>query len=361
LTEPPDISLIDPDPLPCTLQPYPDEIKNSNQWNDWRWQLRHTITDFPADGVKLPARITPYYADLLARLGANHPLNKTMVPSTQELIVSPGEAQDPLGEDDDSPVPGLIHRYPDRVLFLVANSCAAYCRYCTRSRSVGQHCYTPDNPEAIEYIRHHPEIRDVVVSGGDPLTLTTSTLETVLKSLSRIPHVEMIRIGTKVPMVLPQRIDADLRGLLREYRPWISIHATHPAEITPEVEAACNALADCGCPLGSQTVLLKNINDDPEVMRLLMVKLLKMRVRPYYLYACDPVEGTSHFRCDPSVGTEIIRYLRGRISGYGVPTFVVDAPGGGGKIPVMPDYVVGRTETELKLRNWQEKEYRYPV
>jgi lysine 2,3-aminomutase len=285
-----------------------------------------------------------------------------VVPDEAELVQSLGEAEDPLSEDASSPVPGLVHRYPDRCLLLVANTCAAYCRYCTRSRQVGRHGHPEGfNQAAIDYLTHHTEIRDVVISGGDPLLLATGRIELLLQEMHRLPHLEMIRLGTKAPVVLPQRITGDLLAVLRKYHPWLSLHFTHPDEITPEVESACGKLADAGCPLGSQTVLLKGINDDPEVIRQLMVKLLKIRVRPYYLYQCDPVIGTGHFRTDPQVGVDIIRYLRGRISGYGVPTFVIDAPGGGGKIPLCPDYVQSRDENNLTLANWEGRLFSYPI
>lgn len=352
---------MDPVPDPSddvSLIPDFSQSKQQIHWHDWTWQLSNSFAP-PGPEVPFPARCTPYYWDLLEQLGPDHPLHRTVVPDVAELIVAPCEQQDPLGEEHDSPVPGLVHRYPDRVLLLVTNQCAAYCRYCTRSRQVGR-SNGGYNYEAIQYIRQHPEIRDVVISGGDPLTLPTGQIETILAKLSAIPHVEMVRIGTKVPLVLPQRIDPDLCEVLRRFHPWISIHCTHPDEITPEAEAALNRLASCGCPLGAQTVLLKGINDDPEVIRSLMVKLLKNRVRPYYLYQCDPVPGTSHFRTDPQVGVGILRHLQGKISGYGIPRFVIDLPGGGGKIPLNPDYVVDRDPDGIDLENWQGGRFRYP-
>ena len=350
---------MDPVPDPeASLIPDFTLDKTTLHWTDWQWQLRNSFA--PGASTGFPSRVTPYYWDLLERLGPDHPLRRTVVPSPEELIVSPGEALDPLGEENDSPVPGIVHRYPDRALLLVTNRCAAYCRYCTRSRQVGQG-HAPDLDAAFNYLRQHPEIRDVVVSGGDPLTLPTGQIELILKRLSAIKSIEMVRIGTKVPMVLPMRIDPDLCGVLREFHPWISVHCTHPDELTPEAEAALNKLANCGCPLGSQTVLLKGVNDDPETIRRLMVGLLKSRVRPYYIYQCDPVAGTKHFRTDPEVGVGILRYLQGRISGYGIPKYVIDAPGGGGKIPLSPNYVIDRDEGEIKLENWEGKEYRYPV
>lgn len=352
---------MDPVPASSDVSLIPDfsQAKLQPQWHDWTWQLSNSFAP-PGPEVPFPTRCTPYYWDLLAHLGPDHPLRRTVVPSVDELTTAPCELQDPLGEEHDSPVPGLVHRYPDRCLLLVTNRCAAYCRYCTRSRAVGQHHYPAYNPEALDYIRQHPEIRDVVVSGGDPLTLPTGQIELILEKITAIKSVEMVRIGTKVPMVLPQRVDPDLCEVLGRFRPWISIHATHPDEITPEVETALNRLASRGCPLGSQTVLLRGINDDPEVIRTLMVKLLKNRVRPYYLYQCDPVAGTSHFRTDPAVGVGILRHLQGKISGYGIPRFVVDAPGGGGKIPLNPDYLVEQDPDGIMLENWQGRHFRYP-
>jgi lysine 2,3-aminomutase len=276
-----------------------------------------------------------------------------------------GEADDPLGEDMDSPVPGLVHRYPDRVLFMVTDFCSTYCRYCTRSRMVGKshdYCFNLDQWErAIKYIEATPAIRDVLLSGGDPLTLSDDRLDWMLSRLRRIPHVEFLRIGTKAPVVLPQRITPALTRMLKRYHPlWISIHFTHPDELTPETTQACARLADAGIPLGSQTVLLAGINDDVETMKRLMHGLLKIRVKPYYLYQCDPISGSSHFRTEVEKGLEIIRGLRGHTTGYAVPNYVIDAPGGGGKIPLLPDYVEGRDSDNLLLTNYKGGHYRYP-
>jgi lysine 2,3-aminomutase len=353
------------------------------QWNDWRWQLRNRIKDM--NGLArilklseseqaaiaghtgpLPSSITPYYASLLDQRDAQHALRRSVVMVSDENKLSAGEADDPLGEDHDSPVPGLVHRYPDRVLFLVTGFCAVYCRYCTRSRMVGnqggEYRFSLSQWEnALDYIRTHTEIRDVLLSGGDPLTLADEKLEWLLSRLRRIPHVEFIRIGSKVPVVLPQRITSGLLNTLRRFHPlWLSIHFTHPDELTPEVAQSCGKLADAGIPLGSQTVLLKGINDNVETMKKLFHGLLKIRVKPYYLYQCDPVAGTSHFRTSVEKGLEIISGLRGFTTGYAVPTFVIDAPGGGGKIPLLPDSIVGRDGDFIQLRNYQGNIYRYP-
>ncbi len=354
----------------------------SAEWNDWRWQLRNRIEDLDSCSMILklsqeergaierhaaspPLAITPYYAALLGEDDPLDPLRRTVVPVDSEYVHAPGEAEDPLGEDRDSPVPGLVHRYPDRVLFLVTGFCSTYCRYCTRSRVVGSGdgCrLAPSQWEsAIDYIKATPSVRDVLLSGGDPLTLSDEQLGWLLSRLREIPHVEFLRIGTKVPVVLPQRITPALTRLLRRYHPlWVSIHFTHPDEITPEVTQACERLADAGIPLGSQTVLLAGVNDDLTVMRRLVHGLLRIRVKPYYLYQCDPIIGSSHFRTPVEKGLEIIRGLRGHTTGYAVPTYVIDAPGGGGKVPLLPEYVVGRDGDDLLLRNYAGRIYRYP-
>jgi lysine 2,3-aminomutase len=313
---------------------------------------------------RLPLAVTPYYMSLLAPEDAAQPLRRTVVPSVCELTRQDGEADDPLGEEGQSPIIGLVHRYPDRVLFLVSDFCSTYCRYCTRSRMVGRSAVLPLRSrleKIIDYIRAHSEVRDVLLSGGDPLTLSDERLEWILAHLRRIPHVEIIRIGTKIPAVLPQRVTTGLVRMLRRYHPlWMSLHFTHPDECTPEAFRACGMLADAGIPLGSQTVLLKGINDSVETMKNLVHQLLQMRVRPYYLYQCDPISGSAHFRTPVEKGLEIIRGLRGFTSGYAVPTYVVDAPGGGGKIPLMPNYVDGREGDDLLLCNYEGRRYRYP-
>lgn len=355
----------------------------ASDWQDWRWQLRTRIRNltqverlfrlseeerFALSHFKtgLPVGITPYYASLMDLEDPSDPLRRTHIPVSQEHIRAPGEADDPLGEDHDTSVPGLVHRYPDRVLFLTTGTCSTYCRYCTRSRMVGQaggeyQVSTRLWNQALAYIEAHPEIRDVLLSGGDPLTIADEKIDYLLGRLRAIPHVEFIRIGTKVPTVLPMRITRDLVRMLKKHHPlWMSIHATHPTELTPEVTEAYARLADAGIPLGSQTVLLKGINDDIETMRSLNHGLLKRRVKPYYLYQCDPITGSAQFRTPVSKGLEIIEGLRGHTTGYAVPQFVIDAPGGGGKIPLLPEYVIGRDGDDLLLRNFEGGIYRYP-
>jgi lysine 2,3-aminomutase len=353
------------------------------QWNDWRWQLQNrikTLNDLQRILVlspdersaivrhtgPLPFAITPYFTSLIDRDDPMHAIRRTVVTTNNEYLISRGEAIDPLGEEEDMPVPGLVHRYPDRVLFLVTGFCSVYCRYCTRSRMVGnpggEYRFSMGQWEgAINYIENHPEVRDVLLSGGDPLTLSDEKLQWLLTRLRRIPHVELLRLGTKVPVVLPQRITPRLVNMLRKFHPlWMSIHFTHPEELTPENAQACSRLADAGIPLGSQTVLLQGINDDVETMKKLNHGLLKIRVKPYYLYQCDPVTGSQHFRTSVKKGLDIISGLRGFTTGYAVPTYVVDAPGGGGKIPLLPETVVGREEEDLLLKNYEGKIFRYP-
>jgi lysine 2,3-aminomutase len=311
----------------------------------------------------IPLSITPYYASLLDPIDPAQALRRSVVPTIFENLVSPGEAPDPLGEERDTVAPGLVHRYPDRALLLATYACSTYCRYCTRSRAVGGACGSPVDgwEKALEYIRKHSEIRDVLVSGGDPLTLPDDLLDWLLSRISDIPHVEFIRIGTKVPAVLPQRITRSLVKILRKYRPlWISIHVTHPDELTPEMRQACNRLADAGIPLGSQTVLLAGINDSVEILKKLYHGLLTVRVRPYYLYQCDPIPGSNHFRTSVAKGLEMIRGLRGFTTGYAVPTYVIDAPGGGGKIPLLPEYAAGYEDGCLLLKNYEGQVFRYP-
>lgn len=361
-------------------QYYPDATLAD--WNDWRWQNRNrvrTLADLArmivlseeeSEAINrhtgaLPVGITPYYASLMSRLDPGQGLRRTVVPVLGEYEVSRGENEDPLGEDSHSPVPGLVHRYPDRVLLLVTNFCSVYCRYCARARMVGsageRSVRKGDIELALGYIEQNPAIRDVLISGGDPLSLDDDRLEYILQRLSRIKHVEFIRIGSKQPVVQPMRVTRSLRRMLKRYHPlWMSLHFTHPDELTPEVAEACGRLADAGVPLGSQTVLLKGVNDDLETMRQLMHGLLKIRVKPYYLYQADPISGSSHFRTPVSRGVELIRGLRGHTTGYAVPTFVVDAPNGGGKIPIAPDYVVGYEQGDLLLKSYDGGTYRYP-
>ncbi len=353
---------------------------SAREWRDWRWQLRHRIrdleglerliplTDDEREAVRrrrgaLPVGFTPYYAALIDPDQSDDPIRKTMIPATAEFVRSPGEMADPLGEDPHSPVPGLVHTYPDKVLFLVTDFCATYCRYCTRSRMVGSGEFLPDKrmwERALEYIASHTEVRDVLLSGGDPLILSDDRLDWLLQRLHAIPHVEFLRIGTKIPAVMPQRITPDLVKMLRRYHPlFFSIHFTHPRELTAEVATACNRLADAGIPMGSQTVLLKGVNDDAETMKSLMLGLLKMRVKPYYLHQCDAVAGSAHFRTPISSGKDLIRSLHGYTTGYAVPMYMLDAPGGGGKVPLTPNYIEGREDDVVTVRNHDGRLYQY--
>lgn len=354
----------------------------TNEWNDWHWQLQNRLTTteqlekiivltnserqaLQRCDSTLPFAITPYYASLITQGNPQDPIRRAVVPVINELMVSSGEAHDPLGEDSHTPVPGLVHRYPDRVLFLVTDYCSNYCRYCTRSRMVGrsQDKVTSKKrwEKAFAYIEAHSEVRDVLLSGGDPLTLPDETLEYLLKRLRSIKHVELIRMGTKTPAVLPQRITTKLAKMLKRYHPlWISLHAMHPAEQTREMKSACERLSDAGIPLGSQTVLLAGINDDIATMKKLMQGLVRMRVKPYYLYQCDPIIGSSHFRTTVDKGLEIYQGLRGHTTGYAVPTYVIDAPGGGGKIPLLPQTCLGRDGNDFLLKNYEGNVYRYP-
>lgn len=347
---------------------------SEEQWNDWKWQFRNRITDLdtlkqvvalaPEEeaGVarcleRLRMAITPYYATLIDPLSPNCPVRKQAVPISAELAASPHDMVDPLHEDVDSPVPRLTHRYPDRVLFLVTDVCSMYCRHCTRRRFAGQHDRLISREQldaAIHYIESHREIRDVLISGGDPLTLPDDVLEDILKRVRAIDHVEVIRIGTRVPVVLPQRITPELVDMLRKYHPlWINTHFNHPMEMTAAARRGLAMLADAGIPLGNQSVLLKGVNDCAHIMKRLVHELVKNRVRPYYIYQCDLSMGIEHFRTSVAKGIEIIELLRGHTSGYAVPTFVVDAPGGGGKIPVGPQYLISQTDRQVILRNYE--------
>lgn len=347
---------------------------SADQWQDWHWQMTNRITsldelakiikltDQEEKGIKdclerLRMAITPYYASLMDPENPNCPIRKQAIPVTWELEEAHCDLEDPLFEDVDSPTPGLTHRYPDRVLFLLTDQCAMYCRHCTRRRIAG----TTDQPRpqheidaAIAYIENTPAIRDVLLSGGDALLLSDDIIENILKRLRKIDHVEIIRFGTRTPVVLPQRITAELCSMLRRYHPiWINTHFNHPKEITAEAKMACERLVDAGIPLGNQTVLLKNVNDCPYVIKQLVHDLVKMRIRPYYLYQCDLSEGLEHFRTSIAKGIEIIELLRGHTSGFAVPTYVVDAPGGGGKIPVNPQYVISMSDKKVILRNYE--------
>lgn len=354
---------------------------SNTQWNDWKWQLSHRITSqfelmnllnlseseinaFSSERKCFPLSITPYYASLIDKDDVDQPIRRSVVPVVDEHLISSVESQDPLDETHSSPVPGIVHRYPDRVLFLTTNFCSVYCRYCTRSRMVGNHEHYNTHEQwekAIAYIESNKEVRDVLLSGGDPLTMETDQLEWILSRLSKIEHVEFVRIGTKVPVVLPQRINLELVNMLKKYHPlWISIHFTHPDELTDETKKACAMLADAGIPLGSQTVLLKGINDNVETMKDLVHGLLKSRVKPYYLYQCDLVPGSTHFRTSVQKGVDIIDGLRGHTTGYAVPNYVIDAPNGGGKIQILPQFIVGKSGDNLLLKNFQGEIYSYP-
>ena len=354
---------------------------SEREWNDWRWQLRHRVTTLDqlkgiielspeeVEGIRnskgrLALAVTPYFVSLMDPTNPNCPIRKQAIPRIEECRLSKNDMVDPLGEDKNSPVAGLVHRYPDRVLLLVTDQCAVYCRYCTRRRLVGSHekaITQGDFEEVLKYLKTHRKVRDVLVSGGDPLLLENERLEELLSRLRAIPHIELLRIGTRVPVTLPQRVTTGLVRMLRKYHPlMISIHFTHPKEITEAVKRACNELADAGIPLGSQTVLLKGINDKPTIMKKLVHELLKIRVRPYYIYQCDLAMGTEHFRTSVATGIQIIEKLRGHTTGYAIPTYVIDAPGGGGKIPVEPDYILSREKGMIVLRNYEGKVFEYP-
>ena len=354
---------------------------NPLDWEDWRWQMKNRIltkdvlskiinlTPEEEKGIdnacgRLKMAITPYWASLMDPHDPNCPLRRQAVPTIHESIIGPHEMIDPCAEDRDMPALGLVHRYPDRVLFLVTEQCAMYCRHCTRRRRVGEEKETLDLAtrleKACEYIKSNRKIRDVLISGGDPFILEDDTLEKVIKAFKELSQIELLRLGTRVPVSLPQRITPQLVTMLKKYSPlWVSIHFNHPKEITKRCKIACDMLADSGIPLGSQTVLLKGINDRPYIMKKLMHELLKIRVRPYYIYQCDPVRGTSHFRTPVAVGINIMEKLRGHTSGYAVPTYVIDGPGGGGKIPVGPNYILSQAKGKYVLRNYKGKIYTY--
>ncbi|HLO88678.1 MAG TPA: KamA family radical SAM protein [Nostocaceae cyanobacterium] len=355
------------------------EIYDPEKWNDWQWQMRHRLTKLeqfqkllqltPSEtqGLtiapdKFAVSVTPYFAALLDPEDANCPLRIQVIPRQEELSVSPGDMIDPCGEDHKSPVPGLVHRYPDRVLLLALDSCAAYCRYCTRSRLVSQGEMYPIKRRLeaiIAYLEEHTEVRDVLISGGDPLLMSNEFLDNLLGRLRTISHIEFVRIGSRVPCFLPQRITPELVTVLRKHRVWLSVHFCHVRELTPEVAQACDLLADGGIPLGSQTVLLKGVNDSEQALKNLFHGLLKLRVRPYYLYQCDPVVGTGHLRTSIQTGLDLISKLRGHTTGYAVPTYVIDAPGGGGKIPIQPETLISYENGEAIARNWEGKSFTY--
>jgi len=355
---------------------------SETDWNDWRWQLKHRITTVeqlqkflptltPEEyagaklaNTKLALAITPYFFNLIDPADENCPVRLQVIPKLAETHTASWEMSDPCGEDSHSPVPGLVHRYPDRVLFLVTDRCAAYCRYCTRSRLVSNatgYDFHPEFDKQIAYIAAHPEIRDVLLSGGDPLLLSDEKLENLLSRLRAIPHVEFLRIGSRIPTFLPQRITPELCAMLKKFHPlFLSIHSNHPRELTTEVRDALGRLADAGIPLGNQTVLLRHVNDDADVMKAHLQKLLMCRVKPYYIYQCDLIAGSAHLRASVRKGLEIMEKLRGHTTGYAVPTYVIDAPGGGGKVPVSPEYVLSRNADRVVIRNFEGKIFEYP-
>lgn len=354
-----------------------------SDWNDWRWQLKHRVTKVVqlerllptltpeeragailAGESKLSMAITPYFFNLIDARDEFCPIRRQVIPRLEETATAPWEMSDPCGEDSHSPVAGLVHRYPDRVLFLVTDRCAAYCRYCTRSRLVSNasgYDFHPEFNRQLAYIETHPEVRDVLLSGGDPLLLGDEKLEYLLGRLRSIPHIEFIRIGTRIPIFLPQRITPELCTMLRQFHPlFISIHSNHPRELTTEVRDALGRLADAGIPLGNQSVLLRHVNDDPVVMKALVQKLLMCRVRPYYLYQCDLIQGSAHLRAGVERGLEIMESLRGHTTGYAVPQYVIDAPGGGGKVPINPEYLLKTGPDGVVVRNYEGRNFFYP-
>jgi lysine 2,3-aminomutase len=359
-------------PFPSKRAPFYADIPDE-KWNNWRWQLSNrinTVEEFekiipltPSERKALGSAnlfrvdITPYFISLIDPNDPDDPIRRQTVPSAAEMVPFTAMMEDSLSEDRHSPVPGLVHRYPDRVLMLVTTQCATYCRYCTRSRIVGDPTATFSRPEfemQIDYIKRTPQVRDVLLSGGDPLVLAPKILEEILGRLREIPHVEIIRIGSRVPVFMPMRITDELTDMLQKYHPlWLNIHVNHSNEISAELAAACDKLTRAGIPLGNQAVLLAGVNDNVHVQRQLVQDLVRIRVRPYYLYQCDLVEGAGHFRTPVAKGIEIIEGLRGHTSGYAVPTYVVDAPGGGGKIPLMPNYLLSMSDHKIILRNFE--------
>jgi lysine 2,3-aminomutase len=358
------------------------ERVSEQSWTNWKWQLSHRIknaddlskvislseqekSDITKCLEQFRMAITPYYASLINPDDKNDPLRRQSVPTIEETFYCSNDLADPLNEEADSPVPHIVHRYPDRVLFLVTYVCSMYCRHCTRRRVVGEEDRIVTKKElkpALDYIRSHEEIRDVLISGGDPLVMDTDKLEFIISGLRSIPHVDIIRIGTRVPVVLPMRITTELLDMLKKYQPvWINTHFNHPNEITPNAEKACAAIVDAGIPLGNQSVLLKGINDNAEVMKKLLLQLVHMRVRPYYLYQCDLSQGISHFRTNVDTGIDIMHQLTGNISGYAVPKYVIDAPHGGGKVPINYNYVISKDDKEVIMENYKGDIYKYPL
>lgn len=367
------------DIIPQTYSPKLFQISISPQWKDWRWQMQNRIRRisqlkgiFPhidnsrltEAGAKFPMAITPYYASLIQKFDNTDPIFRMSIPQIDELMDPPCLKDDPLEEDKDMAIPGLVHRYPDRVLLIATTTCATYCRHCTRKRVAGQResCMSALRlRQAVEYLTSHPEIHDVIISGGDPFTLATPVLEQILAAIRSVSTVEIIRVGTRTPVVMPMRITSELVAMLRQFQPvYVNTHFNHPVELSPEAIEACARLVDAGIPVSNQTVLLRGVNDDVKVMEDLCRKLIRSRVRPYYLFQCDLVRGVEHFRTPLSRGIEIMEYLRGRLSGLAIPTFVVDVPHGGGKIPLTPNYVVSMSPTHTVLRNYEGMLVAYP-
>lgn len=351
------------------------------KWDDHKWQLKNRINSLNElekhinltqeersgiilSGNKLAMSITPHFMNLVDKDDPNCPIRRQIIPRMEESLDDPQEMDDPCGEDSHMPVPGLVHRYPDRVLFLVTDRCASYCRYCTRSRvvsGVGEQQLDTQMEAAFEYLKKTKSVRDVLLSGGDPLLFSDSKLEKILARLHAIPHIQFVRIGSRIPIFLPQRITDDLCSMLKKYHPlFISIHTNHPKELTTEVKAGLEKLANAGVMTSNQSVLLKGVNDNVETQKALVHKLLMCRSRPYYLYQCDLIKGSSHLRTSVAKGIEIIEGLRGHTSGYAIPQYVIDGPGGGGKIPINPDYIKEITPEKVVLRNYEGKEFTYP-
>lgn len=350
-------------------------------WKDWKWQLRNRVTTLEQleghlalsaeeragvilSGNKLALAVTPHFFNLIEPENPDCPIRRQVIPRLEESTTAPWEMADPCGEDAHMPVPGLVHRYPDRVLFLVTDRCASYCRYCTRSRvvsGVGEQELHTEFEEVFRYLEEHAEVRDVLLSGGDALLFSDAKLDAILTRLRAIPHIEFLRIGTRVPIFLPQRITPELCRMLQKHHPlWMSVHVNHPRELTLEVKEALGRLADHGIPLGNQSVLLTGVNDTVETMKQLMQKLLMCRVRPYYIYQCDLIKGSAHLRTSVAKGVEIIEGLRGHTTGYAVPQYVIDAPGGGGKVPINPGYALYHDEEKVVIRNYEGKIFEYP-
>ena len=361
-----------PLPFPSKRAPIYREIPDE-KWNNWRWQLSNRLnsvedfekvlhlTESERKALSTPnlfrVDITPYFVSLIEPEDAEDPIRRQVIPRAEEIVPFTGMMEDSLAEDRHSPVPGLVHRYPDRVLMLVTTQCASYCRYCTRSRIVGDPTATFSRPEfemQIEYLKRTPQVRDVLLSGGDPLTLAPKLLDELLSRLREIPHIEILRIGSRVPVFMPMRVTGELCDTLQKYHPlWLNIHVNHPNEITTELAEACDRLSRAGIPLGNQAVLLAGINDCVHIQRKLVQDLVRIRVRPYYLYQCDLVDGAGHFRTPVAKGIEIIEGLRGHTSGFAIPQYIIDAPGGGGKVPVMPNYLISMSDHKIILRNYE--------